>query len=103
MARIELKYCTIRMRDGLNGTALVNQPVTAPAPGDTTLTVDTVAVNSPHAEPAPHWRHVHDCRRDESAVHSARHSEQHVPPGAYGHRPHAGRRNGGERASSRSR
>ena len=46
MARIELKYCTIRMRDGLNGTALVNQPVTAPAPGDTTLTVDTVAVNS---------------------------------------------------------
>ena len=40
MARIELKYCTIRMRDGLSGTATVNQPVTAPAPGDTTLTID---------------------------------------------------------------
>jgi hypothetical protein len=46
MARIELKYCTIRMRDGLSGAALVNQPVTAPAPGDTTLTIDSTAVNS---------------------------------------------------------
>jgi hypothetical protein len=46
MARIELKYCTVRMMDGLNGTGLVNQPITPPAPGDTTLALDGVALNS---------------------------------------------------------
>lgn len=46
MARIELKYCTIRLQDGLSGTGLVNQPSTAPAQGDTSLTIDTVALNS---------------------------------------------------------
>jgi hypothetical protein len=46
MARIELKYCTIRMKDGLSGTGLVNQPVTAPAPDDTTLALDTVVLNT---------------------------------------------------------
>lgn len=46
MARIELKFCTIRFQDGLRGTGLVNQPSTAPAQGDTSLTIDTVALNS---------------------------------------------------------
>ena len=45
MARIELKYCTIRMRDGLSGSGAAAN-TTAPATGDTTLTLGTVALNS---------------------------------------------------------
>ena len=45
MARIELKYCTIRMRDGLSGAGTAAN-TTAPATGDTTLTLGTVALNS---------------------------------------------------------
>lgn len=45
MARIELRYATIRMKDGFAGTATVNQGVTAPANGDTSLTIDAVSVN----------------------------------------------------------
>ena len=52
MARIELKYCTIRMMDGLHGTGLVNQPTTPPAPGDTTLALDRGA-EQPHAGKGP--------------------------------------------------
>jgi hypothetical protein len=44
MARIELKYCTIRMRDGLKGSAV--GPATAPVAGGTTLSIGTVALNS---------------------------------------------------------
>jgi len=44
MARIELKYCTIRMRDGLKGSAV--GPATAPVAGATTLSIGTVALNS---------------------------------------------------------
>jgi hypothetical protein len=53
MARIELKYCTIRMKDGLQGSALVNQPTTPPAIGDTTLTLDSIALNSLTPEKVP--------------------------------------------------
>ena len=98
MARIELKYCTIRMRDGLNGTALVNQPVTPPAPGDTTLTVDTVALNIAHARASSHRRDVHDRGGNESADGAGRLFEQHLPLGAYRHRPHPGRRHRGSNA-----
>ena len=78
MARIELKYCTIRMRDGLNGTALVNQPVTAPAPGDTTLTLDTVAVNSLTPSRVPIGA-TFTIAGETNPPHSARHLEQHLP------------------------
>jgi hypothetical protein len=44
MARIELKYCTIRFQDGLKGTAV--GPTTPPVAGATSLTVTTVALNS---------------------------------------------------------
>ena len=44
MARIELKYCTIRLQDGLKGTAV--GPTTAPVAGATSLTVTSVALNS---------------------------------------------------------
>lgn len=46
MARKELRHCTIKVRDGLGGTAAVNQPMTAPMATDTSLTIDTVALNS---------------------------------------------------------
>ena len=46
MARIELKYCTIHMKDGLSGTGLVNQSAPAPAPSDTTITIDGVVLNT---------------------------------------------------------
>jgi len=46
MARIELRYCTIRIKDGLAGTAACNQPLVPPLSGDTTMTVDTVALNT---------------------------------------------------------
>ena len=45
MARIELKYCTIRMKDGLSGTGAAAN-ATAPAQGDTTLKLGTCAVNT---------------------------------------------------------
>ncbi len=43
MARIDLRNCTIYMKDGFGGTAAVNQASPAPASGDTTLVIDTVA------------------------------------------------------------
>jgi hypothetical protein len=46
VARIELKYCMVYFKDGLRGTGLVNQPTTPPAVHDTTLTIDTVLLNS---------------------------------------------------------
>ena len=46
MARIELRYCTIRIKDGLAGTALCNQPVTPPVITDTSLTINTVSLNT---------------------------------------------------------
>lgn len=46
MARIELKYCTVRMKDGLSGSGAVNQPSVPPVEDDTTLTIDTVVLNT---------------------------------------------------------
>jgi hypothetical protein len=43
MARINLRYCTIKLQDGLSGTA---KHTAAPMMGDTTATVDTVALNT---------------------------------------------------------
>ncbi|MGA9057812.1 MAG: hypothetical protein WB763_15015 [Terriglobia bacterium] len=45
MARIELKYCTIRLKDGLTGTGAADNAAN-PAQGDTTLTIGTLAVNT---------------------------------------------------------
>jgi hypothetical protein len=53
MARIELKFCTVRMKDGLSGTGLVNQPVTAPVLADTALTIDTVVLNTYYPAKVP--------------------------------------------------
>jgi len=40
MARIELKHCVIRMKDGFAGSAAVND---TPAQDDVTLEIDTIA------------------------------------------------------------
>lgn len=44
MARIELRHCDIILRDGLAGTALINDM--SVMAGDTTVTIDTVALNT---------------------------------------------------------
>lgn len=46
MARIELRDATIRMKDGLSGTALINEPTTAPVATDTEFDIDTVSLNT---------------------------------------------------------
>ena len=46
MARMNLKHCTVTLKDGLSGTAAVNQSTTAPAESDTTLTVDSIQLNT---------------------------------------------------------
>ncbi len=45
MGRIELRYSTPYLRDGLAGTAAVNQ-TTAPATNDTSLQVGSVVLNT---------------------------------------------------------
>lgn len=45
MARIELRHATIRIRDGFDGTALVNEPVSSPSIGATEMDIDNVVVN----------------------------------------------------------
>ncbi len=46
MARIELRNSTVRIKDGLSGTAVNLQPVTPPQSGDTTLTIASVVLNT---------------------------------------------------------
>jgi hypothetical protein len=46
MARIELRHCDINIKDGLAGTAAVNQPTTAPVATDDDLTIDSVLLNT---------------------------------------------------------
>jgi hypothetical protein len=46
MARIELREATIRIKDGLSGTGLINEPTTAPVTTDTTFDIDTISLNS---------------------------------------------------------
>ena len=46
MARIELKHTTVRMKDGLNGSAAINEPTTTPVATDTSFDVDTVVLNT---------------------------------------------------------
>ncbi len=44
MARIELRDCTIRFKDGLSGTAAIS--ATAPTSGATSMSVDTIVLNT---------------------------------------------------------
>jgi hypothetical protein len=51
MARIELRDCTIVIKDGLAGTALINE-MSAMA-GDTSLTIDNVSLNTTDTDLVP--------------------------------------------------
>jgi hypothetical protein len=53
MARIELRNCTVRVKDGLSGTGAVNQPSTAPTVTDTSLTIDTLVLNTADTAKVP--------------------------------------------------
>jgi hypothetical protein len=46
MARIELRDCDVRFKDGLAGAATVNQAATPPEADDTTLTLDGIVLNT---------------------------------------------------------
>lgn len=51
MARIELRDCTIRFKDGLSGTAVIS--ATAPTSGATSMSVDTIVLNTPDTDLIP--------------------------------------------------
>ena len=51
MARIELRDTTIRVKDGLSGTALINKAT--PLSGDTDVDIDAVSTNRPNPEKVP--------------------------------------------------
>jgi len=54
MGRIELRYCTPYLRDGLAGTGVVNQPTPAlPKAGDTSLTIGAATLNTLVASQVP--------------------------------------------------
>lgn len=46
MARLELKNCVIKMRDGLSGTGAINEGVTAPIATDAEFDIDTLVLNA---------------------------------------------------------
>jgi len=54
MARIDLRNCDVRVKDGLSGTAAVNQAApSVPKADDTTLTIDTVSLNTAISDKVP--------------------------------------------------
>lgn len=46
MARIELRDCFIRFKDGLSGTCQINEPTTPPVATDTDFDIDTIVLNT---------------------------------------------------------
>ena len=46
MARIELRDATIRIKDGLSGTAAIDEPSTAPVATDTSFDIDSISLNT---------------------------------------------------------
>ncbi len=53
MGRIELRYCTPYLRDGLSGTGAVDQTPTKPVAGDASLTIGAAALNTLVASQVP--------------------------------------------------
>ena len=53
MARIELRDAVIKIKDGLAGTALINEPSTAPVATATTFTIKTVVLNTTDTDLVP--------------------------------------------------
>jgi len=46
LARIELKNCVIKLKDGLSGTGAINEPTTAPVVTDTEFDIDTLVLSA---------------------------------------------------------
>jgi hypothetical protein len=53
MARIELRNCTVRVKDGLSGTGAINEPATAPVETDTNFDIDTIVLNTADTDLIP--------------------------------------------------
>ena len=53
MARIELRNCTVRVKDGLSGTGAINEPTTPPAQNDTDFDIDTIVLNTQDTDKVP--------------------------------------------------
>jgi hypothetical protein len=53
MARIQLRDATIYLQDGLSGTAAVDQLATPPVATDTTMTIDTIVLNTDDPDLVP--------------------------------------------------
>ena len=53
MARIDLRNCTIYVKDGLGGTAAINEPTTPPAASDATFDIDTIVLNTSDTDLVP--------------------------------------------------
>lgn len=53
MARIELRDAIIRIKDGLSGTADINEPMTAPVTSDTDFDIDNVSLNTTVTDQVP--------------------------------------------------
>lgn len=52
MARIELRDCIVRLKDGLSGSAAIND-ASPPVATDTTMTIDTVVLNTEDTDLVP--------------------------------------------------
>jgi hypothetical protein len=70
MARIELKHCTVRMKDGLSGSAAINEPVIAPQEGDTEMDIDTVVLNTTVTDLVPVGARFTVAGETETTVHT---------------------------------
>jgi len=46
MARLELKNCVIKLKEGLRGTGAINEPTTAPVATDTEFDLDTLVLSA---------------------------------------------------------
>jgi hypothetical protein len=53
MARIELRDAIIRIKDGLSGTGLINEPSTAPVTTDTEFDIDGLSLNTAVTDQVP--------------------------------------------------
>ena len=53
MARIDLRNCTVYLKDGLSGTAAINEPSTPPVATDTSFAIDTIVLNTTDPDLVP--------------------------------------------------
>ena len=70
MARIELRDATIRIKDGLSGTGMIDEGVTAPVATDAEFDIDVVVLNTAVTDQVPVGaRFLVDGETDATQVH----------------------------------